>query len=215
MLDGTQVLPKPAQDDDHTVLNYLRESDKIVKTILRYLANQLGENCIDIFESAHSDSDLTKSITILGLLRYPKGQTQERGHNMHTDAGTITLLLTQQWGLQVLDPHSHEWKYVEPKQGFAIVNVGDSLRFLSGKRLCSAVHRVLPQEEILSENRFSMCYFLRPNDDAVFLDQDGKTTLSAQEWYVQKFKTFKQTHAEQSKETFLTGGMHITREMAA
>lgn len=133
---------------------------------------------------------------------------------MHTNAGTITLLLTQQWALQVLDPQTHEWKYVEPKRGFAFVTVGDSLRFLSDKRLRSAVHRVFPQEETLSEDRFSICYFLRPNNDARFLDQDGKTTVSAQEWYVQKFKTFKQTHEEQAKEPFLTGGMQFAGEMA-
>jgi len=207
MLDGTQVLPELAQDGNHTVLNYLQESDNIAKTIMRSLANQLGTDYIDVLENAHSDSDQAKSITILGLLRYPKGQKQECGHNMHTDAGTLTLLLTQQWGLQVLNPQTREWQYVEPKPGFAIVNVGDTLRFLSGKRLCSAVHRVLPQEDTLSENRFSICYFLRPNDDALFLDQDGKKTISAQEWYAQKFRTFKQTHEEQAKETFLTGGM--------
>ena len=163
------------------MLNYLRESDNIAKTILRNLANQLGMDSVNVFENAHSDSDSTKSITILGLLRYPKGQKQECGHNMHTDAGTITLLLTQQWGLQVLDPQTREWQYVEPKPGFAIVNVGDSLRFLSGKHLCSAVHRVLLQEDTVSEDRFSICYFLRPNDDALFPDQDGNMTVSAQE----------------------------------
>jgi isopenicillin N synthase-like dioxygenase len=214
MLDGTQVLPKPVQDGNHTVLNYLRESDNIAKTILRNLASQLGGDFVDIFENAHADSDSTKSITILGLLRYPKGQKQECGHNMHTDAGTITLLLTQQWGLQILDPQTREWQYVEPKPGFAIVNVGDSLRFLSAKRLSSAVHRVLPQEDTLREDRFSICYFLRPNDDVLFPDQDGKMTISAQEWYVQKFKTFKQTHEEQATESFLTGGMQFTMETA-
>lgn len=50
------------------------------------------------------------------------------GHNKHTDIGTLTLLFTEQLGLQLelQHPGSDEWEFVAPLAGHAIVNVGDS-----------------------------------------------------------------------------------------
>jgi isopenicillin N synthase-like dioxygenase len=45
----------------------------------------------------------------------------------HTDFGSITVLFNQLGGFQVLNPNSHEWKYVKPQPRCAIINLGDTI----------------------------------------------------------------------------------------
>lgn len=140
----------------------------------------------------------------------------EIGQNMHTDIGSLTLLFAQQWGLQVLCPtearsqavnsgsvtDGMEWRFVEPRANHAIINVGDTLRFLSGNRLRSALHRALPLD---TGDRYSIAYFLRPSDDAQFEDSTGEK-VSAFDWYLKKNKTYEKP-AEMQHESILIGGM--------
>ena len=125
---------------------------------------------------------------------------------MHTDAGTLTLLFTKQWGLQVLTPADKEWEYVVPKPGHAIINVGDTLRCISNQRLRSAMHRVLPVGGKMIEDRYSTAYFLRAGDDAIFRGTDGKD-VTAEQWFLRKFYSFTQPLEEQRKDSITFGGM--------
>lgn len=82
------------------------------------------------------------STSTLALFRYLRGLDNEaQGHNKHTDLSTLTFLLTKQHGLQVLLPGQEGWFSIEPRLGCAIINVSDSLRFLSGRKFLLAVHR--------------------------------------------------------------------------
>lgn len=94
------------------------------------------------------------------MFRYPQQTAQQAqnsiGHNKHPDIGTLTLLACQQWGLQVLTPGARGFQWVAPKSNHVIINVGDSLRLLSGNTLLSAVHRVLPQGGYQQEHRHSI-----------------------------------------------------------
>ncbi|KAJ5898822.1 hypothetical protein N7495_003566 [Penicillium taxi] len=76
-------------------------------------------------------------------------------------------------GLQVFSSEDATWKYVEPRPGHAIINVGDTLRFLSNKQLRSALHRVLPLGRVQTEDRYSISYFLRASDSTEFEDSNG------------------------------------------
>ncbi|EOD44884.1 putative 2og-fe oxygenase family protein [Neofusicoccum parvum UCRNP2] len=84
------------------------------------------------------------TLSTLSLFLYPKqeGPSAMVGHGKHTDLGTLTFLLYEQWGLQVL---RLDTGWAEPRPGHAASNVGDALRFLSGNRLLSAVRRVAPR----------------------------------------------------------------------
>lgn len=60
-----------------------------------------------------------------------------------------------------------EWLWVKPKRNCAIVNLGDAaVKFTNGV-LCSGRHRVVPApaDQGLSV-RYSVVYFVRPNDQA-------------------------------------------------
>ena len=176
----------------------------ILKTLLDCLSDALGLKGLERLDNYHRDDVLSKST--LYFLHYPTGiqKADEVGQNMHTDIGSLTLLFAPQWGLQVLSPVSNEWQYVEPKPGHAIINVADTLRFLSGRRFRSALHRVMPIEGV--GDRYSVSYFLRANNSTEFQDSDGADT-SAKSWYFRKYETYEKPHEMQHKESVLTGGM--------
>ncbi len=131
------------------------------------------------------------------------------GQNIHTDAGTLTLLFTQQVGLQVLSPTTGQWEYVETRPGHGIVNVGDTLRFLSNERFRAALQRVLPLTDETGAqpfDRYSTAYFRRAADDAVFVGNAGKET-TADEWFLRKFRSFTQERSVQRLDSVAFGGM--------
>jgi isopenicillin N synthase-like dioxygenase len=128
------------------------------------------------------------------------------GHIKHTDASSLSFLLTQQWGLQIMSPETKRWEFVEPRPKHAIVNVGDYLHFLSGGQLLSVVHRVLPLEEKQHEDRYSIGYFMRQNDEAKFTDFSGKT-WTTKEWHDLKYSVFKEPETFDAGGQFLTGSM--------
>jgi isopenicillin N synthase-like dioxygenase len=75
------------------------------------------------FENSHRPD--VPARTTMVLFRYPR-QIKEGagiGHNMHTDIGSLTLLFCEDWGLQLLSPETHEWGFVAPKPGHAVINV--------------------------------------------------------------------------------------------
>ena len=110
----------------------------------------------------------------------------------HTDFGLITLLFNWQGGLQIWSEPSRgdfhtvfdgtesqqkgnaEWLWVKPKPGCAIINLGDAAVKFTGGLLCSARHRVVPapgDQGLFA--RYSLVYFVRPEDDAVLKRLEG------------------------------------------
>jgi isopenicillin N synthase-like dioxygenase len=112
-----------------------------------------------------------------------------------------------------------DWAYVPPKPGHAVINVGDSLRFLSHMKFRSAVHCVVTVDDqppkispsastTLKQglDRYSIAYFLRPEDDVTYRDSLGRI-FSAREWHDTKFNVFCQGHDAQEEGSFLTRGI--------
>lgn len=176
----------------------------VVTTILENLSNALGLQPGARFEELHREREPSK--TLLGLLRYPKQDADAKGLGLHkhTDTGSLTVLFSEQWGLQVL--LAGGWHYVEPRPGHAIVNVGDMLRFMSGHRFHSCVHRVQPVTQRQEESRYSIIFFLRAEDNAVLKDHEDKV-LTAKEWHARKMAAYAQPSAEQASNTAITAGM--------
>ena len=57
-----------------------------------------------------------------------------------------------------------------------------------------------------TENRYTLAFFLRPEDEAVFKDAAGQT-ISAKTWHDRKFDRFRDSHEKQDFDCILTGGM--------
>jgi isopenicillin N synthase-like dioxygenase len=171
--------------------------------LLICLSDLLGLKDNSRFEENHQIDD--SSLCTLNLFRYPRqivGDTHF-GHNKHTDNGTFTLLLTEQPGLEVFSLKK-TWDAVMPKPSCAVVNVGDTLRFLSGHKFRSAIHRVVPQFE--HGDRYTVGYFLRAEDDTVIRDGDGVIS-TAKEYHDRKYVNYQASHAVQRTNNILLGGM--------
>lgn len=156
---------------------------------------------------AHHKSD-TLSTSAAVLQHYPLKDLPTNtsvGHFTHTDTGSITVLFNSDWGLQVYSPRSNCWEYVAPRNGCAIVNVGDSLKFLSDFKLKSSLHRVVPWHgRWTAGSRYASIFFLRPNNDTEFTDSEG-TQWTAEKWLERKFQNYRIPHREQEKNAISTG----------
>lgn len=93
-----------------------------------------------------------------------------------------------------MNPNSHDWKYVKPQPGCAVINLGDAIVKLVGDRLYSGVHRVVgPPGEQAKYPRHSVVYFSRPNGDvklgSLFGSAEEKeNAMTADEWIVHRVK---------------------------
>lgn len=193
---------------------FISKSRKHVKALLSGFSDGMGLTGPDRFEAMHDDSkDSNSSMT---FHRYPRRDARDLnnvGHNKHTDISSIAFLFAQQWGLQVpgTTGQADEWVWVEPKYGHAICNIGDSLRFLSGMRLRSVLHRVVPVPEMEHTHRFSIAYFTRPAHGTMFKDSEGRV-IACDEWFSHKFDVYRASHAEQRENSVLTGGMESSEQ---
>ncbi len=84
----------------------------------------------------------------------------------HGDINLITLLMgASAAGLELLRADG-TWVPITALPGYLIVNVGDMLARLTNEVLPSTVHRVInPENEDLSQPRFSMPFFLHPKPE--------------------------------------------------
>ncbi|KAF2715979.1 putative 2OG-Fe(II) oxygenase family oxidoreductase [Polychaeton citri CBS 116435] len=210
----SRELAPALQENIELLSTFIGCAHMLTIVILERLTAALG--CSIPLASYHDSS--RESTSTLAMFRYPQQTAQQAqngiGHNKHTDIGTLTFLACQQWGLQVLTPGVRGFQWVEPKSNHVIINVGDSLRFLSGNKLLSAVHRVLPQGGYQQEHRHSIAYFLRPADDAIYHDVNGRL-VTAKKWHDEKFNHFRATHATQNLDVILTGGMEYQDNIIA
>lgn len=123
--------------------------------VLHRLYKEIADNFIPKTNVSDLEND-TQSV--LTTRRYFKGTEGETGIPEHSDYGLLTLVVSDQPGLEV--KHCENWLSAEctPKLRF-YVNVGDWLLFQTGRKdFTAGIHRV-PH---IDEERFSMALFLNP-----------------------------------------------------
>lgn len=193
---------------DMKVLEHAISGSNIVtKAILSSLSTALGLTGSSRFENAHrNDRPSTSTLAMMHYIPSDPSQDLNVGHQKHTDISSLTLLFTEQWGLQVRPPGAKEFGFVAPKPGCAVVNVGDSLRFASQHTFQSCIHRVVPFDP--TEHRYSIAYFLRAENDAMFTDPEGRH-ITAGQWHDEKFFAFINPPEVQAMapKSMLLGGM--------
>jgi isopenicillin N synthase-like dioxygenase len=192
---------------NQTVFNQFSSGGRYVTNeILSCLSDAMGLIGVDRFESCHRP-DFTRNCS-LSIHRYPRAEIDGShfGQNKHTDSGSLTMLFINEPGLQMQSPVTGTWGKVMPQPGHTVVNVGDMLRFLSGFKLKSAVHRVIPEWLDGQQDRIAIGYFLRAEDEKPLRDNEGKMN-TARQWLERKFANYKVDHAEQRQNSILTGGM--------
>jgi isopenicillin N synthase-like dioxygenase len=179
MVSKSPNLPVSVTHNTELFDRFISFDHYVTMILLSCFSDALDLNEAHRFEHSHHDGHPANNT--LGLLPYPKNaDVSHVGHNKHTDIGSLTLLLTHQWGLQVLTPEKKDWAFVQPRVNHAVINVG--------------------------EDRYSLAYFLRPESDVKFEDADGQKVTAAK-WHDEKYVMFAETHAKQEMSKMLTGGM--------
>jgi isopenicillin N synthase-like dioxygenase len=212
-------IPSPVKNsgDLQILENAIGSCNTVTKVILSALSTGLNLTGAGRFENSHRNE--RASTTTLSMMHYLPtdlaGQNRI-GHQKHTDISTLTLLFSEQWGLQIRPPGTcgtREMGFVAPKPGCAFVHVGDSLRFASGHKFQSCIHRVVPFDP--TEHRYSIAYFLRAEDDTMFVDSEGRA-ITAGQWHDEKFKAFTDPELWQAMapSSMILGGMKEDPERA-
>jgi isopenicillin N synthase-like dioxygenase len=187
--------------------SFLQHGHSIARIINETLATQLGV-AADTFSSLQSPKQTSGTVVRL-IKAYASPEQGDLRTSMihHTDFGTITLLANVLGGLQILTPGKaatdrDAWRYVHPKPGCLIVNLGDAMVQWSGGLLRSNCHRInfAPGDQRFVD-RYSLGILVRPHRDAsmrrlmgesVDADDEG---LTAWEWEVKKAMALKRGDA--------------------
>ncbi|KAK6200104.1 uncharacterized protein RJT21DRAFT_85963 [Scheffersomyces amazonensis] len=85
----------------------------------------------------------------------------------HSDISALTFITSQPiLSLQVKDVYSGNWRYVNHRPNSLIVNIGDSLEFISGGHFKACLHRVVqPPLDQVGFNRLIIIYFCNPSNE--------------------------------------------------
>ncbi|KAK7057627.1 2OG-Fe(II) oxygenase [Favolaschia claudopus] len=140
-----------------TVLEYIAEVTKLGTAVVAALSLGLG------LEAGHLKGKWLEPepVALFRCFKYaplePVEGEQAFGIGEHSDFGLLTILKQTSPGLQVKSP-SGEWVDVPVLDNAFIVNVGDMLDQLTGGRLPSRFHRVLPPSPSAGA-RFSFPFF--------------------------------------------------------
>ncbi|KAJ2976229.1 hypothetical protein NQ176_g5076 [Zarea fungicola] len=118
-------IPSPVKNsgDLQILENAIGSCNTVTKVILSALSTGLGLSGAARFENSHRNE--RPSTTTLSMMHYlPTELAGENriGHQKHTDISTLTLLFSEQWGLQVRPPGTcgaREMGFVAPKPGLA------------------------------------------------------------------------------------------------
>lgn len=210
-MDTRLRCPDGVKDDWELISDFIGDSHALASMILGNLSDSLSLRDKDRFETHHLSS--VPSTSIAALQYYPVTDLPNDtsvGHFAHTDTGSLTVLFNSDWGLQAYSPEGDTWEYVAPREHCAIINVGDALKFMSGFKLESSLHRVVPWYHRAEMGpRYATIFFLRPNNDARFIDGEG-TEWTAGEWLEKKFQNYRIPHVEQKMNTISTGRKGFT-----
>jgi isopenicillin N synthase-like dioxygenase len=189
---------------------YATTAHSIGLQILHSLFTQLGvPNSRDELGSRHAFDRAARDD--IRMIRGPPRSSPDAGQPeiatpAHSDRGSVTVLMNWLGGLQVWSEPSKpngeisaadgagEWLWVRPQPNCAIINLGGTAEKFSNGALRAALHRVVPAPgEQGSWPRYSVVYFIRPNDDCVLKrlegsgipnqpDDDEEEAVTATEW---------------------------------
>jgi isopenicillin N synthase-like dioxygenase len=184
--------------------SFMSTSHRIAREVVIALSNIIGLEGEDRLENYHGKDTPSGSVFSMNRLFMRASADDNMGHYAHTDVGSVALIYSKDWGLQVLSPRTNKWAILPPRPGYAIVNMGDTVRFLSNFKLRSSFHRVVPRMDISMSPRDTVGYFLRPDNGVIFKDIDGNE-WTAEQWKERRFIAFKETHEKQKMLFRLTG----------
>lgn len=197
------------------------------ETIFKSLSASLDLKAGQRFEEFHNPT--RPAPDILRILKYHENQHIGGAvpQTPHTDLGSLTFVFSNTPGLQVLPVNiptepgvSHPescWQYVAPREGCAVVNLGDCMTKLTNGLLKSALHRVGPLPGQPMPERYSFAYLMRPEASTLLRTLESplvqrpeteEAPVTSNEWIQRKFKALRGTQALH-RDDVLSGGRSV------
>lgn len=123
---------KGAEQHWRLLKDFIRTLHSMAMMILSKLSDALCLEGLARFEAFHKMNEASTSIASLQrYLATDLRQDTSMGHFAQTDASSLTIRFNSDGGLQAFSSTRKAWETIRSRQDCAIVNVGDSLRFLS------------------------------------------------------------------------------------
>lgn len=137
------------------IIKNIRESftNQIFLPLVQAIFNKMNFDNVNFIEAT------TNPTCSLVFNLYPAmGKTTDTLRlNPHKDFGLLTILFFEEPGLEV--KYQNDWHSIPAKEGCVIVNIGNAIELMTGKKCHSALHRVTNT----TNNRVAMVYFINPN----------------------------------------------------
>ncbi|KAF5355496.1 hypothetical protein D9758_006361 [Tetrapyrgos nigripes] len=159
-----------------------------------------GDVSNGVLQPNRSDEEFQEWKHCKDHLRYamyhpPSEEDRERRKKIwlpgHTDIGSVTFLYSQSIaGLQILTPNG-EWKYIRHYPDHIIVDLGDSMEFLTGGVLKAAPHRVIePPEDQRYLKRLGIFFFVPflPEVQLRVIDHPSLRKLGAKDMFDEYYR---------------------------
>ncbi|KAJ7168895.1 Clavaminate synthase-like protein [Mycena filopes] len=168
--DFTHNHPAPVANNLAEIEQFVRDIHaKIVQPLLTLVAIAL-ELPEDYLTKLHEyDVKSEDHIRYMKCSKHPMSDNERLSSWVpgHTDLGSFTLLFRQPVaGLQIQDPLTEAWKWVQPQEDMLTVNACDALQLLTGGYVRSTIHRVMPPPKDQQHvDRLGLLYFARPRND--------------------------------------------------
>jgi isopenicillin N synthase-like dioxygenase len=166
-LVGPNQWPSTVPELRPAVLRWLREADRVARSVLGLLAEGLGQE--PGWFDTWFDADAVPTTKLVHYPARPVGlaadDASSQGVGAHKDYGWLALVLQDDHsGLQVR-AEDGSWIEATPVPGTLVFNVGEALEVATGGYLRANVHRVVAPGE--GQGRYSVPFFLGPRLDAV------------------------------------------------
>ncbi len=146
------------------VLEWIDEADRVARTVLRVLAESLGQDAG--YFDRWFDSEATVSTKLVHYPATPADAPGERqGVGPHKDYGYLALVLQDDLGGLQVRAHDGSWIDATPVPEALVFNVGEALEIATRGYLKANVHQVLSPPP--GQDRYSVPFFLGPRLDAV------------------------------------------------
>lgn len=163
---GETPFPPGQPDFRRTAAAWFTGCEALCARLLRPIATSLGgapDALDDAFRGAHTSFLRFNHYPTHDLLAGEGDPEAGLGIHHHTDAGGVTVLLTDgRPGLEVLKDGA--WRPVACAPGGLIVNIGDMVQVWSNDAYAAPLHRVLAMR---SHDRLSAAFFFNPAYAAV------------------------------------------------
>ena len=152
----TYIPNKISSPFEETFNNYYTSMNNIARDIFIDVMNS-----INVSQDKYNDI-ICKSSGTLSILHYPEIIMNKNmvGISPHTDWGLLTILYTDNKGLQV--NINGKWIEIPCKKDHFIINIADMIEILTNGKYKSTIHRVMNTCE-----KYSLAFFYEPHKDEI------------------------------------------------